>query len=149
MITARERENRGWAFPIRFLATAQTPGLISTATIAEDENLRQSLALILQITPGERPLLPSFGCDLSRFVFERFDLSLGAAIGSTVRRAIDQWETRIAVEQVEVALAPGTNDRELIIAITYLVRASRRRARIDLPYTLGGANAAPSILLAS
>lgn len=141
MIALRETGERGWAFPIIFCPDAEHRDMAAPGTNAEDANLRQSLALILQIDPGERPLLPTFGCNLSRFVFERFDLSLGIAIGATVRRAIEQWEPRIKVGEVNVTANPE-GERTLTLAITYTVLATQRTATIELPYTWGEATGA-------
>lgn len=136
----------GWIFPGVFLPSAGHLGPVASMTHTEEENLRQSIALILQITPGERPLLPGFGCDLSRFVFERFDVSLGAAIGATVRRALEQWEPRIVVNHVAVTPIPAAEGHALTISITYTVRRTRRTETIELPFTPGEARATLPVL---
>ena len=57
----------GLAFPLRVDARG---GL---ALVAEDEDVREAIVLILGTAPGERPMRPEFGCGIHDHVFESVD----------------------------------------------------------------------------
>jgi phage baseplate assembly protein W len=61
------------------------------------ELLGDSIFSILSTIPGERPMRPTFGSYLRRFVF--MDMSRATAIQARteVFRAINQWESRVTV----------------------------------------------------
>ena len=53
---------QGWAFPV-----ATSGGKVQLAAGADD--IRQALLIILQTAPGERVMLPAFGCRINELVF--------------------------------------------------------------------------------
>ncbi|CAK9885819.1 MAG: hypothetical protein XXXJIFNMEKO3_02236 [Candidatus Erwinia impunctatus] len=55
----------GWAFPPRF-SGAHLQAVMSS----DSEDIEQSLTILLSTTPGERPMVPDFGCRIHHFVFE-------------------------------------------------------------------------------
>ncbi len=67
-----------------------------------EENVRQSIAVILRTRPGERVMLPQFGCDLERYLFEPNTISTLRLIQEEVKRALTRWEPRIRLDDVRV-----------------------------------------------
>src|SRR5437870_4307211 len=64
----RRRMNRktlgtGWGFPIRVTPRGGLP-YVSGETL-----IQQSIWIILATAPGERQMLPAFGCGIHRYVF--------------------------------------------------------------------------------
>jgi phage baseplate assembly protein W len=55
---------RGWAFPV----SLEAGGQVSLAEYEED--IRQSIRLILETNPGERVMRPDFGAGLHALAFE-------------------------------------------------------------------------------
>lgn len=102
----------GWAFPV---GPDATRGSLRYRTGAE--KVRESLLLILATEPGERIMRPDFGCGLRRFLHAPNTLTTRAAIEREVRRAIEQWEPRVAV--AEIAVTPGDDPAQLLVAIRY------------------------------
>ena len=61
---ARDIIGRGWPFPIR-------PGPDGRmAFLGGEDKIRQSIWLILSTAPGERLMLPEFGCGIHDLVFQ-------------------------------------------------------------------------------
>lgn len=103
------------AFPITFDENggAQLNG--------HDEDIRQSLTLLLSTRRGERLLRPEYGCDLMQFAFESVNYSLISRIRSEITQSIAQFEPR--VENVSVSVDGDSGDAgALVILIEYRVR---------------------------
>jgi uncharacterized protein len=128
------------------------------ATVSGDESIRQAILLLLTTAPGERLMRPEYGSHLHRLVFApNDDTTAGLAI-HYVKRAIERWEPRVEVLDVD-ATADHTNGagrgREassepalsqdparLLISLRYRVRASLAvealEHRLDLQPVKGG-----------
>ena len=68
------------------------------------ELIRQSIAIILDTEPGERIMLPDFGCGLRRYLMETNSLMTRSAMESDITAALEKWEPRIRLTN---ALQPG------------------------------------------
>ena len=100
-----------------------------------EDNVRESIAVILRTEPGERVGLPDFGAGLARFLFEPNNVATHARMQDAIRRALDRWERRIQVEAIEVAAHPA--DAETAVAtITYRLVATAALERISLSIPL-------------
>src|SRR5689334_19697267 len=67
-----------------------------------EDNIRESIELILRTRPGERLMLPEFGCSLERYLFEPNNISTLRLIQEEVKRAISRWEPRVRLDDVVV-----------------------------------------------
>jgi phage baseplate assembly protein W len=120
----------GLAFPV---AADARGGL---ATVGYDEDVRQSIQIILGTNPGERVMRPDFGAGLRDFVFESIDATTIHRVQTRVQEALIDWEPRIDVVQVDVTMDP-TRRNALLIDITYRVRASNSLTNLVYPFYLG------------
>lgn len=135
----------GWAFPPRF-----GPGGASVAMVTGNDDIEQSLALLLATRRGERVMQDDFGCELSDFLFGEISQGLIGQVRDLISDAILHHEPRIALQGVEVSehrAAEGI----LMIAIDYTVRATNSRYNMVYPFYLreasqppGGAQELPS-----
>ena len=124
----------GWAFPPH-LDVMQVP-----AMVAYEEDIRQSIMIIMGTEPGERIMRPDFGAGLTRFVFEPANTTTMALIQTRVHDALVDWEPRIEVITVKVTLDP--NERNLLlIEVTYRVRATNTLHNLVYPFYLQEATA--------
>jgi uncharacterized protein len=86
----------GFAFPLHVGPDG------SIAMACDRDDVEQAIGIILSTAPGERPMRPEFGCGVHDCVFERIDAQTFGRIDHEVRTALDRWEPRIEVEDVEL-----------------------------------------------
>lgn len=67
------------------------------------------LSLILT-NRGERVMLPDFGVDLRRFLFEPNDELLRRQVRDAIARQLELWEPRVAIEAIEITSGPDRDD---------------------------------------
>ena len=60
----------GWAFPPTFSSRANVAAMVS-----DEEDIHQSLRILLSTIPGERVHKPRFGCGIHKMVYEKMDSS--------------------------------------------------------------------------
>src|SRR5438045_6732309 len=87
----------GWAFPLRTDATGRI------ALVAREQEIEESIRLILGTAIGERPMRPEFGWAIHDYVFDNADTETGARVAAAVRAALRRWEPRIDVRGVLVS----------------------------------------------
>jgi len=117
----------GWAFPPRFGRDGRT------ALVEGEQDIRESLAILLATRPGERIMHPLYGCDLHALVFEHVTTTVVTEIRHAVLRAIDRCEPRIDVERVDVL--PGPDEHGVLpIEIAYRVRATNAVDNFVYPF---------------
>lgn len=118
----------GWGYPLQ-----RKEGRLATA--AEKESVRQAIEIILSTARGERVMRPDFGCNLHEFVFAVNDRATQAQVAFEVREALEAWEPRIDVLDVE-ARAGGDRGEVLLIGIEYRVRSTDNRFNLVYPFYL-------------
>jgi hypothetical protein len=102
--------------------------------LARDEtDIDQAMLLILGTAPGERPMRPEFGCGVHDFVFDTIDAGTVARMETEIRAALDRWEPRVQVTDVQFDL-DGTDRGELVIQIAYRVRATNHVRNLVYPF---------------
>ena len=102
MKSPKEFLGRGWAFPFRFDAARGGVGLSEY-----EENIRQNISIILGTRPGERQMLPNFGCRIHEFLFAPATAANAQIVARHVRDALERWEPRIEVLKVKSSAEPG------------------------------------------
>ena len=103
------------------------------ALVSGDEDVREAMLLILGTAPGERPMRPEFGCRLHEFVFEMVDAYTVGRIKDEVLAALERWEPRIDVLEVECDLSALDQGR-VLIDITYALRATNDVRNLVYPF---------------
>lgn len=120
---------RGWNFPPAF--DRFSGGAVMSGA---DEHIKRSIRLILSVRPGERQMLPGFGCDLDRYAFAAPTLTLATKIEREIAHALLEFEPRIDVEGVNVTPQDDAGRWFLLIALNYRIRATNRRDNMVFPY---------------
>lgn len=121
---------RGWNFP---------PMLDERGTIAltgDEDDVEQSIRIILGTAPGQRVMRPEFGCRIHELVFAPNNTATTGLASRYVREALGRWEPRIEVRGVEVT--PDPEDRaRLLISVEYrLARTYNTRTLVYPFYTI-------------
>jgi phage baseplate assembly protein W len=122
----------GLAFPLRVDARG------GVALAHEDEDVREAISVILGTAPGERPMRPEFGCGIHDYVFEAVDAYLVGRLSQEVRAALDRWEPRIDVLDVELSIEPnaegGRVNELVVIDISYRLRSTSDVRNLVYPF---------------
>jgi uncharacterized protein len=119
---------RGWAFPPAFNYDRGT-----LETVEDEEDIRESIQLILGTIPGERVMFPAFGCPIRKYVFESNDPTHITMLKDAVYDALLFNEPRIKVETVEIK--DETVEKGLIlIHINYTVIITNTRSNMVFPF---------------
>ena len=106
-------------------------GLVATAEYEED--IRQSIRIILETARGERVMRPSFGCGIHDLVFEAVDTATLRRIRSEVEEALRRFEARIDVLEVR-ADEDATTEGKLLIEVEYQVRRTNQLGNLVFPF---------------
>lgn len=101
-----------------------------------ENNVRESIRVILMTEQAERLQRPEFGAGLGRFLFEPNTTATRFLIQERIADAVGRWESRVRVESVTVEADPA--DPEAALAtIVYRLVATQQRERITLSVSLG------------
>lgn len=118
----------GWAFPLRLAADRE----IETALYEDD--VRESILIILGTRRNERVMRPDFGAGLEDFVFETINTTTIETLKRRVREALIDWEPRIDVEAVEVTAELPLG--RLLVNLRYHIRATNTHYNLVFPFYL-------------
>jgi phage baseplate assembly protein W len=129
---AAPTENReflgiGWRFPLQVTAGRKI------AQARYEQRIEDAILLILSTAPGERPMLPDFGCGIHQLLFAPNDSRSIALIVHLARQALTRYEPRIDVLDVAAensAEAPNL----LLIRINYRIRATNAMGNLVYPF---------------
>lgn len=102
----------------------------------DDDSIREVMLNILLTRPGERLMRPDFGAGLLNFVHQPNNETTRNLIAATVRKALDQWDPRVIVDQVDVSPNP-IQLAEVHIVIRYHLRHNPSPAEMSLALNLG------------
>jgi phage baseplate assembly protein W len=127
---------RGWAWPIR---TGATGGI---ALVAREQELAESIELILRTAKGDRPMRPEFGCGIWDEVFSPLDATTAGRVAYDVRAALERWEPRIDVRGVDVTYRDGVEGL-MDVHISYSERETNDRRNLVFPFYIIPENEGP------
>jgi phage baseplate assembly protein W len=114
MTIRKEFLGRGFAFPFHFdLANG------GVALSEYEENIRQNISIIVGTRPGERQMLPNFGCRIHELLFAPDTRATAMTAARHVEEAIRMWERRVEVEKVDARIdVSGAIRVEVVYKIT-------------------------------
>jgi len=112
----------GWSFPPKFEKETGT-----VAMVANENDIKESLNILLSTSLGERVMQPKYGCDLNDYMFESLSSSVIGYIKDRVKNSILLFEPRIIAEKIDVT-ADGSFD---------LIEG---RFTIEVEYSIPGTN---------
>jgi len=73
--------------------------------------IRQSLLTLFSTRPGERRLLPGYGCDLDRLLFEPNDATTAGLAMRLIGAAVAQHEPRARIDRLDAGPDPDAPER--------------------------------------
>lgn len=117
---------RGWSFPPAFSSGG-------VEMLEQVDDIASSLEILLTTMPGERTMLPDYGCGMDELVFESLDTRMKTLMADKIESAILYYESRIEVETVNL-----DDSRELegvvLIEVVYKVKATNSRFNFVFPF---------------
>ena len=125
----------GWSFPPSFDSQTGKVSLVN-----HEQDIQQSLLILLSTSPGERVMHPSFGCNIKKMVFENINEGVIAKIKDAVEKAILYFEPRITLNKVWVdtetdpAEANSVYNGVLEIHLDYTIRKTNTRSNWVYPF---------------
>lgn len=118
----------GWSFPPRFDEEQS-----SITMVSEEEDIKESIFLLLSTTPGERITNPKYGCDLRKFVFRPINAETQFLIKEAIKKAILYYEPRINVNEIEFDTSKE-RDGVVNIHLEYTIVSVNTRTNIVFPF---------------
>ncbi|MCE5204596.1 MAG: GPW/gp25 family protein [Porphyromonadaceae bacterium] len=119
---------RGWSFPPEFNKESKAVKML------EDEaDIRSSLQILLSTRPGERVMVPGYGCNLDELLFSPLNLTIKTYVIDLIRTAILYYEPRIDVNKIEIDQTEEFLG-VLLIHIEYTIRATNSRMNMVYPF---------------
>jgi phage baseplate assembly protein W len=89
----------GWSLPLRLAEDGAAPLIRAEAVV-------DTARLVLEIVPGERPLLPEFGCRIHLLPVP-VSIAERQVAAALMEESLDRWVPWLAAERVEVTGAGG------------------------------------------
>ncbi len=118
---------KGWAYPVH---TDRSGGM---ALVSGDQELAESIRLIIGTALGERPMRPEFGCGIHDLIFAPADSTTAGRAAYEVRRSLRRWEPRIEVEDIDVRF-DEQNPALMYIGVTYKVKGANDPRNLVFPF---------------
>ncbi len=124
----------GWSFPPTFDKKIGTVLMVS-----EEEDIVQSLQILLGTRTGERVMRPEFGCNLDIIMFEPITKGLITYIKDLIETAVLYHEPRIELNVVNINTMQ-VYEGLVLIELDYTIRATNSRFNLVYPYYLEEGN---------
>ncbi len=119
----------GWRFPIRI------NGRGGFSLVSDEQNVAESIWVVLSTAPGERIMMPAFGCGIHEYVFAPNNAGTRGAIAYQIQQALMRWEPRIDVIDVRANADPGQPNL-LLVQIDYRIRSNNAFHNLVYPFFL-------------
>lgn len=135
--------DRAWLFTIPESASySQLPGCAITPTggiemVEQNAAVRQSLFLLLSISPGERVMYPDYGCNLNRLFFLPNDETTAGLAIHYIRQAVNKWEQRVRILSIDAVSEPQASE-QLTITMEYRIVATQQNESLKYQIDLSG-----------
>jgi len=121
---------RGWKFPVQI---DPTTGLIAMSEMEQD--IKESIFIILKTALGERLMRPEFGCGIHDLVFSSMSTMTLGLFESRVREAINRWESRVEILRLDV-FTKEPDRGKLEINLSCQVRDTNTEFNLVFPFYL-------------
>ena len=129
MSADREYLGRGWRFPVAINLT----GGVSTSSY--EENVRESMFILLGTAPGERLQRPDYGCRIHDLMFAPNNYITAARAEYYCQEAIYKFEPRVDSVEV-VSRIPAEEPNRLDLVISYVIVGQNDKRNLVYPFYL-------------
>src|SRR3546814_6537883 len=87
----------GWGFPPEFDSQHGSVGMLS-----DSDDMRSSLEILLSTRPGERVMLPDYGCNLNELLFDPLTTTMKTYMKDLIKNANFNHEPPIEITKIEL-----------------------------------------------
>ena len=127
----------GWSFPPTFY---KNPCRVKM--VPDEEDIKQSLQILLSTRHGERIMQPEYGCNLDVLLFEPINTSLITFVKDLIEKAILYHEPRIDLTKIDINTGQVLEGL-LLIELEYVIRSTNSRYNLVYPFYLKEAEQPP------
>jgi len=122
---------------LRFPVSINLNGGVSSSAL--EENVRQSIFIILGTAPGERIKRPDFGCRIHDLMFAPNNAMTAARAEIYCEEAIYKFEPRVA--HVTVTAAPHPSQPNVLdLKVEYVISTTNQQRNLVFPFYLQDPN---------
>lgn len=125
----KQFQGTGWKFPV------QTDVLGNIVVSRGEDDIRESIWIIISTARGERMMRPEFGCGIHDLVFASINIGTLGLVEANVQEALTLFEPRIDVLKVEVSDKEAEQGR-LLVNIDYRIRITNNEFNLVFPFYL-------------
>jgi phage baseplate assembly protein W len=118
----------GWSFPPVF--SKSNSGVLMAS---DEEDIHQSLQILLGTAAGERFLNPEYGLDMHEMLFEPMGTTAITLLKDRIKHAILVYEPRINPLSLELDTSAELEGKIALI-LEYVVRATNSRFNLVYPF---------------
>jgi len=79
------------------------------------DSVMTSIDNILRTSPGERVMLPQFGCSLRAMLFENMNSALLTHLSRQIKSSIELWDDRVEIVEVSLLQEPDLNTVSVVV----------------------------------
>ena len=102
--------------------------------VSYEEDIQQSLYVLLSTSPSERVNRYDYGCPLRKYAFEVMDTEMVTQMRNDITRAVMLFEPRITLE--EVSFEKKEEEGVLLIKLIYTIVRTNNRSNMVYPFYL-------------
>lgn len=119
----------GWGFPPAF---SKHP-VCTVRTVSEEDDINESLHILLVTRPGDRVMRPDYGCNLEFLLFDPMNDNLITYIKDMLSRAILYYEPRIEMEDITILMSEAMQG-QMLVELEYVIRSTNSRFNMVYDY---------------
>lgn len=126
---------KGWSYPFRFTPVGRVGKLVGVSSSSSSEKVMMSIRQILGTKIGSRVIDRDFGSDLRDVLFTPIDEVSIARVRFAVTSAIQRWERRIDLLNVEVDTS-RVSEGVIDVGIQFKVLATAEEGTLIYPLSI-------------
>ena len=124
----KEFLGHGWSFPVRLASDGEIE------MVSYEEDIKQSVLLILNTAKIERVMRPDFGVGLRELTFKPLSTATVSLIKHHIEEALINWEPRI--DNISMTHQIEHQAGKIEITLTYRVRTTNTFYNLVYPFYL-------------
>jgi phage baseplate assembly protein W len=105
-------------------------GAKDISLLSNEQALVESVRNILETEPGEKVMNPTFGCALTKYLFEPIDGITTMSIKKAIKDSLQAFETRI--DQLFINVIPNEDTNSYDIEVMFNMKTSTARQSLTI-----------------